>query len=84
MPTVYEIKSGKPLKCEAVDVKELVASKFYTDKNPNDESEKDKSDTGGSIKVPEIKAKLDELKVEYSDKAKKPELLELLEKATAE
>lgn len=48
---------------------ELTALGFLSDEKEEDFS---------SLKLDELRAKLDELGVEYSPKAKKPELLELL------
>jgi hypothetical protein len=37
MAIVYDVKTGEALKCEAVDVKELISSGAYTDKQKSDE-----------------------------------------------
>jgi len=39
---VYEVSTGKPLECESVDARELIASGAYTDKPKEENKAEDK------------------------------------------
>lgn len=82
-----------PMQCETVKVVREGSRKGYHIKNKSDLAEGDvifgekPADDGGSdiskLKVDELKARLEELKVEIHGDAKKPQLIQLLEEAEA-
>lgn len=80
MSTVYEKKTGKPLNCQTVDARELIASGAYVAEDPN--AEKPKQKTIKQMTVDELKVALDAAKVTYKDDDKKDDLIKLLEDAT--
>lgn len=53
MATVYEVKSGKPLNCEAVDARELIASGAY---RATEEAEKPERKSRKKAEKPEPEA----------------------------
>lgn len=74
MITVYEKKTGKPLKCEPVDATELVDSGFYVKEDPNAE----KADESKPLNKKEIMKLLKSLEIDFDKTADTEDLRALI------